>query len=436
MVLPARCVAYAALAAVVPCWAAAAPGEEFAFHAQFTYVEQDTSGFHDPYRGTNSLTPHTGRETTDLTLYLGTRLWRGAELWGNGEIDQGFGLNNTVGMAGFPSGEAYKVGKNQPYFRLPRLFVRDSIDLEGEREAVQPAANQLGGDRSLNRLVVWLGKFSVADVFDVNQYAHDPRADFLNWAAIDTGTFDYAADAWAYTVGGAIEWYQGAWTARAGLFDLSNVPNSAHLEPGLKEFQLVGELEHRHQIAGRSGKLMVTVFDSFGRMGLLDEAVQRAIDTQTPVDIAAVRRFRSRAGFDLDAEQQLSDELGSFARLGYAAGNVETYEFTDIDRTVSGGLSLKGGSWRRAHDTVGLVGIVNGISAARQRYLNAGGLGLLIGDGKLPHPGPEKIVETYYSAAVFSYAQITLDYQWAANPAYNKDRGPVSIFAVRVHAQF
>ncbi|HEY0748685.1 MAG TPA: carbohydrate porin [Steroidobacteraceae bacterium] len=415
---------------------AEAPREKFAFHAQFTYVEQDTSGFNDPYRGTNSLTPRIGRETTDLTLYLGSRLWPGAELWINPEIDQGFGLDNTVGVAGFPSGEAYKVGKNQPYFRLPRLFVRDSIDLQGDREPVDAAANQLSGDRSLNRLVVWLGKFSVGDLFDVNQYAHDPRADFLNWAAIDAGTFDYAADAWAYTVGGALEWYQGAWTTRAGVFDLSDVPNSTHLEPGFKEFQLIGELEHRHEIADHPGKLMLTVFDSFGRMGLLDEAVQRSIDTQTPVDIAAVRRYRTRLGLDLNVEQQLSKDLGSFARIGKAAGNVEAYEFTDIDRTVSGGLSLKGSSWTRAHDTVGLAGIVNGISAARERYLNAGGLGLLIGDGKLPHPGPEKIVETYYNAAVLSYAQITLDYQWVANPAYNRDRGPVSIFAVRFHAQF
>ena len=416
--------------------AAQAPGEDFAFHAQFTYVEQDTLGFNAPYRGTNSLSPRIGRETTDLTLFLGARVWPGAELWINPEIDQGFGLDNTVGVAGFPSGEAYKVGKNQPYFRLPRLFVRDTVDLHGEREKLDAGPNQLGGDRSLNRFVLWLGKFSVGDVFDVNQYAHDPRADFLNWAVVDAGTFDYAADAWAYTVGAALEWYQGAWTSRAGVFDLSDIPNSAHLEPGFKEFQLIAELEHRHEIARHPGKLMLTVFDSFGRMGLLDEAVQRAQETQTPVDIGSVRRYRTRLGAHLTAEQQLSADLGFFARLGKAAGNVEAYEFTDIDRTASGGLSLKGSSWSRAHDTVGLAGIINGISASRERYLNAGGLGVLIGDGKLTHPGPEKILETYYNAAILPHAQITFDYQWVDNPAYNQDRGPVSILAVRFHAQF
>ena len=416
--------------------AAQVPRESWAFHAQFTYTEQDTLGFNAPYRGTNSLSPRMGRETTDLTLFLGTLLWPGAELWINPEIDQGFGLDNTVGVAGFPSGEAYKVGKNQPYFRLPRLFVRDTIDLLGERENLDAGANQLGGDRSLNRLVLWVGKFSVGDVFDVNQYAHDPRADFLNWAVVDAGTFDYAADAWAYTVGATLEWYQGAWTTRAGVFDLSDIPNSAHLETGFKEFQLIAELEHRHEIAAHPGKIMLTVFDSFGRMALLDEAVLRAQQSQTAVDVGTVRRYRSRLGAHINAEQQLSTDLGLFARLGKAAGNVEAYEFTDIDRTASGGLSLKGSVWSREHDTFGLAGIVNGISASRERYLNAGGLGLLIGDGKLPHPAPEKILETYYNAAILPHAQITLDYQWVNNPAYNRDRGPVSIFALRLHAQF
>ena len=138
----------------------------------------------------------------------------------------------------------------------------------------------------------------------------------------------------------------------------------------------------------------------------------------------------------LDLEQQLSSDLGMFARAGKAAGNVETYEFSDIDRTISAGLSLRGKRWARADDTVGLAGIVNGISAAREQYLNAGGLGILVGDGALPHPGAEQILETYYQLAVVHWAQLTFDYQYVVNPAYNTERGPVSIFAVRVHAQF
>jgi len=416
--------------------AAADDGESFAVHGQFTYVEQETGGFNDPYAGRNSLSPNRGAETIDAGVDLGARLWTGAEGWIDPEIDQGFGLDDTLGVAGFPSGEAYKVGKNQPYLRLPRIFLCHTLDLAGARQTVDSAANQLGGYRSENRVVITVGKFSVADVFDTNQYSHDPRGDFLNWSAIDTGTFDYAADAWGYTVGAAVEWYQGAWALRSGVFDLSDIPNSPRLDPGFHEFQMDYEVEHRHEIAGRSGRLLFTVFDSRGRMGLLDQAVQLAESTGTPVDIAAVRAYRGRIGADVSLEQQLASDLGMFARIGKAGGNVEPYEFTDIDRTVAAGLSLQGARWHRADDTLGLAGIVNGISAAREQYLNAGGLGILVGDGRLPHPGPEQIVETYYSLAVLKYAHLTLDYQWVDHPAFNRDRGPVSIFAVRVHAQF
>lgn len=171
-------------------------------------------------------------------------------------------------------------------------------------------------------------------------------------------------------------------------------------------------------------------------MGLLNEAVQIAQATGNSVDIAAVRQLRDRVGADLNLEQGLTRDLGMFARVGKSAGNVEAYEFTDIDRTVAAGLSLKGSYWARADDTVGLAGIVNGISAARERFLNAGGLGIVVGDGQLPHAGPEQIIETYYNVAVLRQAHISLDYQFVKNPAYNRDRGPVSITAVRFHAQF
>jgi high affinity Mn2+ porin len=414
---------------------AIADDESFAVHGQFTYIEQDTSGFNAPYRGINSLSPNKGAQTTDATLYLGARPWSGAEAWINGELEQGFGLDNTTGAAGFPSGEAYKVGKNQPYLRLQRAFVRQTFDLGGSSRQVEAAANQLGGARSEDRVVLWLGKFSVVDVFDTNQYAHDARADFLNWTAIDTGTFDYAADAWGYTAGAAVEWYRHAWAWRAGLFDLSDVPNSVHLDPGFHEFQTDLELEHRHQFGDRSGRLLLTLFRNRARMGLLDQAVQNAQNSAMPVDIASVRSYRSRFGASLSVEQQIGSELGAFIRVGKAGGNVEAYEFTDVDRTLAAGVSLAGPSWHRPDDTVGLAAIRNGISAARENYLNAGGLGILVGDGKLPHAGPEQIIETYYSAAVWKFLHLSLDYQWIAHPAYNRDRGPVSVVAVRLHAQ-
>jgi len=412
------------------------PDERFAIHGQVTYVEQETASFRAPYSGPNSLSPNLGRETVDATLFLGARLWPGAEGWITPEIDQGFGLDNTLGVAGFPSGEAYKVGKNQPYLRLPRVFVRQTVNLDATREAVGGAANQLGGARSADRWVFTVGKFSVADIFDTNQYAHDPRSDFLNWSAVDAGSFDYAADAWGYTVGAAAERYQGSWTLRAGVFDLSNVPNSAHLDPGFHEFQFDAEIEKRFELFEQPGRVLVTGFDSRGRMGLLDAAVRVAALAGSTPNPADVRQYRSRLGVSLSLEQSLSTDLGVFARAGKSAGNVETYEFTDIDRSLAVGASIKGLRWHRREDTIGVAAIDNGISGARERYLNAGGLGILVGDGRLPHPGAEQIVETYYDVAARSWAHLSLDYQWVKNPAYNTDRGPVSIVAVRVHAQF
>jgi high affinity Mn2+ porin len=415
---------------------AGADEDTLAVHGQFTYVGQATSDFNAPYHGPHSLSPNISEETADATLYLGARLWRGAEGWINAELDQGFGLDDTLGAAGFPSGEAYKVGNNQPYLRLPRIFVRQNIALDDTQHPIDAAANQFAGMTSANRVVLWLGKFSVVDVFDTNQYAHDARMDFLNWSVIDTGTFDYAADAWGYSVGAAAEWYQQTWTLRLGVFDLSDVPNSVHLDPGFHEFQYDAELEHRHEIGARAGRVLLTFFESRGQMGLLDEAVELAQSTGTPVDISAVRRYRSRDGVSLSLQQEIADDVGAFVRAGVTDGDVEPYEFTDIDRTISAGVSLRGSRWRRPNDTIGLAAVDNGISAARERYLNAGGLGLLVGDGRLPHPGPEQIIETYYSAAITKFAHLTLDYQWINHPGYNRDRGPVSIAAVRVHAEF
>jgi high affinity Mn2+ porin len=410
--------------------------EEFAVHGQITYVEQETNDFPSPYRGPNSLSPNEGRQTFDATLYLGARLWEGAEGWITPEIDQGFGLNDTLGVAGFPSGEAYKVGKKEPYLRLPRAFVRQTVDLDGAQQAFERGLIQLGGSQSANRIVVTIGKFSVTDVFDTNQFAHDPRSDFMNWVAIDAGSFDYAADAWGFTVGATVEWYQGAWTLRGGVFDMSGVPNSEHLDPGGHEFQMILELERRFELDGQPGRVFVTGYDSRARMGLLDDAVHLAQATGGPVDIAAVRRYRNRMGIHAALEQRITADLGAFARVGGAAGNVETYEFTDIDRFSSAGLTLKGSRWHRTDDTVGLAAIVNAISAERRRFLDAGGLGILIGDGQLPHPATERILEAYYSAKVVGQAYFTLDCQFVTNPAYNHDRSPVAVLAVRLHSQF
>lgn len=411
--------------------------ESFAFHAQSTLVTQGNLAFPAPYRGPNSLDGGGDlRETFDLTIFAGTRPWKGAEIWINPEIDQGFGLRNTLGAAGFPSAEAYKVGKKAPYLRLQRAFIRQTIDLGGDSERVEALANQLRGSRNADHIVLTMGKFSVVDIFDQNKYAHDPRADFLNWAAVDTGSFDYAADAWGYTYGGAVELYKGQLTFRTGLFNLSKLPNDVNLETNFRQYQIDGEIEERYTIAGRPGAVRLTAFLSHGNFARLDDAVALAKATGNPVDNVPLRAFRNRTGISINGEQEISDTVGIFLRAGLADGNIEAIEFTDIDRTFSGGVSIAGTHWNRDQDRIGIVLVANGISAARKRFLASGGLGILVGDGRLPHPGTEFIAETNYDFAVIGSLHLAADGQLIVNPAYNRDRGPVPVFALRVHAQF
>jgi high affinity Mn2+ porin len=99
-------------------------------------------------------------------------------------------------------------------------------------------------------------------------------------------------------------------------------------------------------------------------------------------------------------------------------------------------VSLNGKQWGRPDDTFGIAGVLNGISTIHAAYFNAGGLGILIGDGQLPSPTLEKIFETYYSFALTPALKLSFDYQFIGAPAYNPQRGPVSVGAVRLHAQF
>ncbi len=413
-----------------------AKDQAWAIHGQTTLVDQGNLAFTSPYRGPNSLSPvANGRETFDATVFLGFRPWKGAEIWVNQEVDQGFGLTGTLGAAGFPSGEAYKVGDAHPYLRLQRAFIRQTIDLGGKRATVDPDQNQLGGSRNADRLVVTAGKFSVGDIFDANQYAHDPRGDFLNWSVIDTGTFDYAADAWGYSAGAAAELYKGRWTLRAGLFDLSVIPNSPTLDGRFGQFQMIGEVEARHTLWGRDGKIAVTGFVSRAKMGSFADALAEAAIAGGAPSTADVRRYASRAGVSANLEQKLTDALGLFARVGVANGDYEPYEFADIDATAAAGLSLSGDAWKRKNDTVGLALVNNEISKIHQAYLAAGGLGILIGDGRLPHYGPERIVEAYYSVGVAKGVKVSFDGQVIDNLAYNRDRGPATVLAIRLHGQ-
>jgi high affinity Mn2+ porin len=284
--------------------------------------------------------------------------------------------------------------------------------------------------------VFTVGKFSLTDVMDDNRYAHDPKNDFLNWAIIDTGSFDYAADAWGFSYGGSAEWYQGDWTLRGAVMDLSLFPNDARLTPGFHQFQLDGEVERRQSWFGKEGKVKLLAFATRGRMGRFDEAIRLGELTGATPNTAFVRQYRTRLGVSLNIEQPVSDDAGVFLRAGWDQGQYEPYEYTDVDETVAGGASTTGAKWGRKDDTVALALVINGISKAHQAYLADGGLGILVGDGQLPHPGAEAIVETYYSLAVRSSVHLSLDSQTIVNPAYNRDRGPAEVVGLRLHGQF
>ena len=415
-----------------------ADAETWAAYGQFTNVSQFHPRYRSPYAGPNSLDPgNNTRETVDATLFAGARLWDGAQAWLNPEIDQGFGFNDTLGVAGFTSGEAYKVGANRPYYRLPRAFVRQVIGLGGDEQAIDAAPNQLASTTRADSLTLTVGKFSVVDVFDANRYAHDPRGDFLNWSVIEAGAFDYAADAWGYTLGAAAEWSCSDWTLRGGVFDLSRVPNSKELERGFGQFAVIGEVEHRTELgAGRPGKVRLLGYLNRGRMARYDDAVAEPGVPATPPDPARVRRYASRPGAAVNVEQQLAPDLGAFARASINDGSKEAYDFTDINRSLSGGLSLQGARWERAADTVGVAFAINRLSDAAKRYFAAGGVGILVGDGQLPHYGDERILEAYYAARVLPHAVVTADLQFIDHPAYNRDRGPLPVVGLRFHAEF
>jgi len=403
---------------------------------QATNVTQWHPSFTSPYRGANSLNPrNAGAETTDVTAFLGFRLPEGTQFYLNPEVDQGFGLSDTLGVAGFPSGEAYKVGSHVPYLRLPRAFFRHVFDLGGGTQDVESGPNQLAGGYPVDNITVTIGKFSPVDVFDTNTYAHDPRADFMNWSVIESGAYDYAADSWGYTEGGAIEWNQSFWTLRGGFFALSTEPNSKLVDQGFKQQEWVGEAEFRQNWFDLPGKVKFLAFTNIAYMGSYTDAIRQAVLTGVVPDTATVRQYTSRSGFAINLEQGLSESTGVFARFSSNQGNKEAYDFTEINQSIASGVSVKGISWGRKDDTFGVAVVGNVLSKDARAYFARGGNGILIGDGNLQY-GPEKILEAYYAARLAKFLTVGVDYQYVINPAYNVDRGPVSIFGFRVHAEF
>ena len=406
-------------------------------HAQMTFLPQAYPGFRSPYEGAYSLPGGgQGRETFTTSAFLGWKLWRGGEFFFNPELAQGFGLNSTLGLAGFPNGEAQKGGAPYPRFRAQRYFIRQTFGLGGEQEDLTDAAFQFAGKRDIERVTVTVGRFAVGDFFDGNAYAKDPRADFMNWAMWSSAAYDFPADLPGFTRGGVVELNKKDWAVRGGLFQVPSAPNSDILT--FNTGGVVLEFEGRYALADLPGKVRVGTFLNRGNTASYRGAIAAsAADPLLDINdaVLALRKVRTKYGFYVNGEQQIARDVGIFGRYSWNDGQNEILSFTDIDRSLSAGVSIKGAAWGRPSDTIGIGGAINGLSSAHRDYLAAGGLGLLIGDGRLSYSN-ERIFETYYAYVIDKNFTVTADYQMIANPAYNADRGPVSIFAARVHGEF
>jgi high affinity Mn2+ porin len=412
---------------------ASAPPSDWTLHAQSTYILQMNPAFNSPYQGMNSFDPNEeSRHTVSLTLFVGHTLWPGASLYYDPEFTQGSGLSNTVGIADFPNGEGSRASSVNPVYATSRLLIRDVVNLGGADSKVDDDQNQVATTVTDDRLTFTAGKLSVPDIFDGNSYSHDARTQFLNWALVDDGAYDYPADAKGYTVGFAAEWAFGTHTLRYGIFMEPRVANELPLDSRFdKAHGQVLEWEERYTSDGHPATVRFLGFWNRAHMGLY----QAALEESSPPDITLSREYRSKTGAGLNWEQEITDGLGAFARAGFDDGRTETWAYTEIDESVSGGLSLSGKKWGRADDTLGIAGVASGLASDHKKYLEAGGYGFIVGDGRLNYEA-ERVLETYYSLKVDKWLTLSLDYQFVEDPGYNRDRGPVSVFGVRAHAEY
>jgi high affinity Mn2+ porin len=406
-------------------------------HGQLTFIEQGYPAFRSPYQGANSLTgANQIQNTTSATAFLGYRPWGDTELYVNPELMQGFGLNDTLGVAGFPNGEAQKSNFPVPRIDIARAFVRQTFGLGGEQETIEDGPNQLAGKQDISRITITAGRFAVLDIFEGNGYSHDPRVDFMNWNIYCCGSYDVTMDKIGYTWGASAELNQKSWAFRAGYFLVPTVSNVNVYDTGVfNRGEYIGELELRYSLLSQPGKLRLMGWANIATAGGYADALAMPAATPNYPDITLTRQVRANYGFVADMEQAITREFGIFSRASWSPGHVELIGWTDCDESLSFGTVLKGNAWGRPDDKIGVAGVVEGLSPIARAYFAAGGLGILIGDGRLNYR-PEQILEAYYALAINKWATLTLDYQFIDNPGYNADRGPVSIFSGRLHAQF
>jgi high affinity Mn2+ porin len=406
--------------------------ENWNWHFQNTFIGDIHPAFHSSIPdGPNSMHSYAEQqETVSADLFAGVRLWKDAEFHVDGLFWQGYGFSRTLGAEAFPNAEAYRVGTEPPNVNFARVFFRQVIGLGGDQETVADDETHLAETVDVSRITLTVGKISVIDIFDNNAYAGDGRRQFMNWALVTDEAWDYPADSLGYTTGLAAELNQPHWTARYGFFQMPKESNGvAQDEDYLQAWGMVVELERRYQLGSHPGTVRLLGYMNQAHMGRYEDTLD---NPSLGMDITQTREYRRKYGGGINVEQELTKGLGAFARAGWSDGTTEGWVFSDVDESASAGFSLNGAFWNRPDDTVGLAGVVNGITSIHQQFFEAGGTGILAGDGSLNY-GIEGTLETYYDFKIWATLHGSLDYQLINNPSFNRDRGPIDIFSLRLH---
>jgi len=403
----------------------------WSIHFQATSIGQHHGSFDSPYEGVNSLPPHPeSRVSLTATIFLAYRVNSWTELVVDPEVAGGKGFGAVTGIAGFTNGEIPRVASATPTLYPARAYLRNTWALDPQTEMVEGGPNQLSGAQPVCRFTLITGKFAITDFFDNNQYSHDPRRQFMNWSLMSNGAWDYPADTRGYTVGTVQELAMRTWSLRAASVMEPTEANGPTFDTRIaKNRGEAVEWEQRYRPLGHNGALRLLGFLNRERAGTFRDAI--LADGTT--DLAATRRPGTKKyGFGVNLEQEITRDIGAFARYGWSDGKTEAWAFTQIDRSVSGGVAIQGRLWGRRADQIGVAAVRNYLSGDDRSFLAAGGSGFIIGDGRLNY-APESIAETYYVWRATAQWTFTLDYQHVVNPAYNRDRGPVSVATLRVH---
>ncbi len=404
---------------------------------QATSIGQYHGTFHSPYADAFSLQNYPERDVSlTTTLFFGLWLDRNTQLYFDPEIAGGRGFSGVNGLANSSNGELPRVASATPKPYLARLYLSHDFGFGSEKESFESEENQLAGERPMTRYTVTFGRFTLTDFFDNNRYSHDPRTQFIGWSVMFNGAWDYGADVRGYTWGWVHEFHTRNWSIRYGSGAMPRVANGLRFDRRIfKDRSDVFEGEYRYVVRKHPGAVRVMPYINHADAGNYQESIHLARQTGTIPDITATRKSGTlKYGVGINAEQELTSDIGVFARLGWNDGKTESFAFTAIDRMASGGVSVTGQRWRRRFDTAGTELTATGLSAVHAQYLALGGHDFLIGDGRLRY-GPEMIWESYYSSRLFPGFFAGFDLQHVTNPAYNQDRGPVWIASIRLHIE-